>query len=156
MSAGRHARAFTLVEAVVAAALAAILAAAALATLTKVSGQAVAAEARANLDRVVVAQQRFAALYGTYTPLPADLGDLGGDLTTTTGVSTGPNLVSIAVGTDASLAVAVGDSRGNCHARRVDALDAGAAAADVTVAGPCVAAAALGGAAPVDARTARR
>lgn len=71
-------------------------------------------DAEAALARVLAAEQSYAASRGTYTADPSQLFGVGRDITVTTGASTTPGTVSIAVLPDGALAIASVGSDNEC------------------------------------------
>lgn len=80
--------------------------------------------ADANVDRVLLAQQTFANLYGSYTGFPSDLGLIDG-LTATVDISDGPSVVSIALGTAGTLGIAAKQDDNICIMISAEPLAAG-------------------------------
>jgi hypothetical protein len=80
-----------------------------------------------NADRVVVLQQRFAQQHGSYSGYPQDLGRVEG-FNLTTEASSGPDVVSIALGEQGTLGVAARRDDRNCVVWRVYDLSSGGGA----------------------------
>lgn len=89
--------------------------------LTAFLGRTDVAVDGAVLDRVMLAEQSLARDYGVYSAWPADLSGLGGGVAVTGGVSTGPSVVSVAVGDAGSVGAAVRTSHGVCVLRLLGA-----------------------------------
>jgi type II secretory pathway pseudopilin PulG len=83
--------------------------------------------ANANLDRVMQIEQGLSRSWGGYSSWPPDLTDVGSDLTILNGsVSSSATQVSLSVGSNGSLGMAVLIGPGNCDFRLVGPLVTGA------------------------------
>lgn len=109
----RRTRGFTLVELIVVIIILSILAGLAGFTYAATQGTLTARSTGSELATVAQAEQEFAADYGSYSAYPSDLsGLLPRGISLTNGASVGPFSVSIALGTDGSLGLAVRNSTG--------------------------------------------
>ncbi len=110
---------FTLIELMVVLAIASILAAFVGIGVRLLIGDASTASATGSIAEVQAAEAAFANGFGVYTPYPGDLQGIPNGTTVTSGVSTGPSSVSIAVGTDGTLALTAQSKSGVCVAEQV-------------------------------------
>lgn len=127
-------RAFTLVEVVTMLVVVGLLAAAAYGLNQLNGAQRDVAAAQRVLEDVVGAQKQLAATHGVYSMVSSDLAWLDPNVAVSSGPSTGPHEVSVAVGTSGSLGVAVRSEAGRCVAVRVAPLSGGGAMSPVAVA----------------------
>jgi prepilin-type N-terminal cleavage/methylation domain-containing protein len=122
----RRPRAFSLIEMVCVIAIIGLLVGVGVANWTQLTGHQKNSRADANLDRVAVTEAQVAKDWNTYTALGSDLADVGADLTLLNGGrSTGETQVSLAVGDQGSLGMAVLSATKVCHLRLLAALSAG-------------------------------
>lgn len=131
-------RAFSLIELVVVLVLIGLLAVIAYVTYSKASAHANNGNAAGQLHRVVSAELAFAGAYGQYASYPGDLsgngvGGHGLTIVTTPQISTGPTVVSVAVGADGTLGVAVRATTGLCILERISSPANGASASAPTL-----------------------
>jgi prepilin-type N-terminal cleavage/methylation domain-containing protein len=120
----RTTAAFTLVELILVLAVLGLIASIVFSSMSSSRRGHREAMAAVTLNEAVLAQVTFAGTYGTYTGWPADL-DLPGDLRATARPSTGPNEVSLALGVDGSVGIAVKvDDGRRCLARRLSSFSA--------------------------------
>jgi prepilin-type N-terminal cleavage/methylation domain-containing protein len=150
-------RGFTLLELSVTVVIAGIVATMGVVAVGALRDTTQARQAESLLDTVAMSQYRFALDYGRYTPLPEDLSLADRTLTVVATPSMSMFHVSIAVGSQGTLAMAVSDGADGCFARRVGQLGNGAetTAVDLGTGALCDARAALpAGESPVPAVTA--
>lgn len=156
----RQRRGFTMLEVVATFVLLGILAALATSGLSRAIARSDDAAAAASLDRVLLSQRTFANAFGEYASLPTDLRDLGRDVVVLADPtpSTGSTEISIAVGEDGTLGVAVQSKTGTCIVRKVTPLSAGSEASVVPAdgGGLCNGSRALPEGAPIRAATSLR
>jgi prepilin-type N-terminal cleavage/methylation domain-containing protein len=107
-------RAFTLAELAVTMAVVAILAAISIAGLNAVNDRQQRSVARIDVNAVLQSQQRFLAVYDTFTDFPADLSGVSSDITVTAGPSIQPRQVSIALSNLGGLGLASKGTDGLC------------------------------------------
>lgn len=82
--------------------------------------------AGAAIDRVLQVEQQLSRDWGSYSAWPADLDDVGGDLSVLNGQpSTSLKSVSAAVGSKGTLTLAVLAGSGDCVVRQIAPLEAG-------------------------------
>lgn len=117
-------RAFSLIELTVVLVILTVILALAFSSLASTTAHHDDTLAVTNLDDVVLAEVRFAMSSGTFTSHPADL-RLSDGLSVTRASSSGSSEVSVAVGVNGTLGVAVwSPTRGVCHARRITTVSA--------------------------------
>lgn len=109
---------YTLLEILVTLGLVMILTLIGVASYQTLSDNFANRNARGNVDRVVQAERVWAMRNASWTADPGSL-QTGRGLTVTTGVSTSPNVVSIAVRGGTELGVAALSETGDCMAKRV-------------------------------------
>jgi prepilin-type N-terminal cleavage/methylation domain-containing protein len=113
-------RGFSLIEFVVAVVILVVLAAIGTFTYRAIINKSANVSAESSIGRVEQSELGFATSFGFFTPDPTDLQPApGNDITLTTGNSTGPSVVSIAVGTDGSLGIAALSTSGSCETENV-------------------------------------
>jgi type II secretory pathway pseudopilin PulG len=122
----RTRRAMTVTELIVAFILLGLLAALAGFGVTQIAERSRAETASTALVVVFDAQVQFAGIYGTYTPSAGDLELPSTEITVVDRPSLGPSEVSIAVGTDGTLALALENVDGGCVGILASSLGAGA------------------------------
>lgn len=128
----RDRKGFTLLEIVVTLVLLGIISGIGVTGTRAFLGRTSDSQAVATLDRVVLAQQSFANSFGGYASLPDDLTRLVRDtsLVSSPQVSDDPEVVSLAVGENGTLGLAVRSNSGMCYLRSITALNVGAQTVD--------------------------
>jgi len=90
--------------------------------------------AKATLSRVQTAEQLFARDWGSYSAWSSDLSGVGADVTIlNASVSHKPTEVSVAVGVNGTLALAVAIDASTCVFRQVEAVSEGGGSTEPTV-----------------------
>lgn len=131
-------RAFSLIELAMALTLASIVVVGAIVVGLGVTRSVQHTSAEMLLDTVTAAELALAGNQGAYSADAARLGVLDG-VTVTTGASSRPGEVSLAVGSGGTLAMATVDSSGTCVVRVLGDILAGAARTDTTSSDGCLA-----------------
>lgn len=126
MSAMRTRRGFSLLELVVTLVVLGVILGVAVLSYTNFLGPAREQRAGSLLDRVAAVEQPLARDWGSYSSWPADLADVGSDVTILNAApAQAPGQVSVAVGAKGTLALATRVEGGSCLFRLVSALSDG-------------------------------
>lgn len=110
---GRRGRGFSLIELVVALSILGLVGFITAISVSNVLSRNEDRRAEANAQLVALAQQRFSQRYGGYTGYPADLSGIK-DVTVISGESRNPDEVSITVGVNGSVGMAVRKDAATC------------------------------------------
>jgi len=139
-------RAFTLIEVAIMLTVVALIGLISYSAVSSGSVESRSRPAQLAAARVLAAQQSFAAAHGRFTPDPDQLFGVGRDVTVTAAVSTGSDIVSLAVSAEDTLVVAATGAEGTCFVSVVSSMAAGAELTESTSTETCLAADFLPGA----------
>ncbi len=110
----RSRRAFTLMEMVVAIMIIGMIGLIGFRYAASSATRSMSSTAKLSLSRVLTAEQVYASSRGSFTASPDELSGIGRDLTVVSSASTSPQVVSLALSSGGTLALAVLASGGEC------------------------------------------